>query len=32
MGVVELTVCLKFVMCMKDMWIVWWWCIFEGLV
>ena len=32
LGVVELTVCLKFVMCMKDMWVVQWYCIFEGLV
>ena len=32
MGVVELTVCLKFVMCMKDMWVVQWCRIFEGLV
>ena len=30
--VVELTVCLKFVMCMEDMWVVQWYCIFEGLV
>ena len=22
----------KFVMCMKDMWVVQWYCIFEGLV
>ena len=29
---IELTVCLKFVMCMKDMWVVQWYCIFEGLV
>ena len=32
LGVVELTLCLKFVLCMKDMWVVQRYCIFEGLV
>ena len=32
LGVAELTVCLKFVMCMKDMWVVQWYCIIERLV
>ena len=32
LGQIELTVGLKFVMCMKDMWVVQWYCIFEGLV
>ena len=32
LGVVELTVWLRFVMCMKDMWVVPWYSIFEGLV
>ena len=32
LGEVELTVYLKFVMCMRDMWVVQWYCIFEGLV
>ena len=32
LGVVELTVWLRFVICMKDMWVVQWYCIFEGLV
>ena len=32
LGVVELTLCLKFVLCMKDMWVVQLYCIFEGLV
>ena len=29
---VVLRVRLKFVMCMRDMWVVQWYCIFEGLV
>ena len=32
LGVVVLRVCLKFVMCIRDMWVVQWSCIFEGLV